>query len=274
MHVTDLKYRLSPSATYKPHEATLQQAQENATKLGLPNLVFVQPSTYGNDNRCLLHALKKVGPKHGRGVVVFDPVETRFETLLEWHRLGVRGIRVNFKSVRREMEEEEMLKLLKHYVRCINPSPLDWALQLFVDMSIVPQLERFVDEYVDLHKGVRLVLDHFGSPGQLNKDLSTIKGWDAMQRIMKNSGVFVKISAPYRLSEDPEYKDLEAMTKELFKIRNGYGVVFASDWPHTRFEGMDIQPWIEKCLEWCDGDQQLIDKLFRDNARDLWDVDN
>lgn len=274
MHVCEpSRFPVSPTATYKPHEATLKEARKNAEKLGLPNLVFVQPSTYGNDNRCLLDALERVGPKHGRGVVVFDPTEIDPKTLEKWHRLGVRGARVNFKSVGREMAQEEMLKLLENYQTVIGRmDDGGWALQLFVDMSIVPQLEQFVNQYIGPKGGMKLVLDHFGSPGQLHKDLSKIKGWDAMCRIMKNSGVYVKISAPYRLSKDPEYNDLEAMAKELFIIRNGKGVVFASDWPHTRFEGLDIQPWVEKCLQWCDGDQHLINQLFRDNARELWSV--
>jgi predicted TIM-barrel fold metal-dependent hydrolase len=63
------------------------------------------------------------------------------------------------------------------------------------------------------------------------------------------------------------------LTKELLKVRGGDGVVFASDWPHTRFEGMDIKPWVEQCLEWCGDDDVLAKKLFRDNAKVLWDVD-
>ena len=273
MHVCEpLRFPVSPTATYQPHKATLKEAQKNAEILGLPNLVFVQPSTYGNDNRCLLDALQSVGPKRGRGVVVFDPTEIDPKTLEKWHSLGVRGARINFKSVGKEMAQQEMLKLLESYQKAIGRMNGGWALQLFVDMSIVPQLEEFVDRHIGAKDGMKLVLDHFGSPGQLHRDLSKVRGWDAMCRVMKNGGVYVKISAPYRLSKDPEYNDLEAIAKELFMIRNGKGVVFASDWPHTRFEGLDIQPWLEKCLQWCGGDQHLVNQLFRDNARELWSV--
>jgi predicted TIM-barrel fold metal-dependent hydrolase len=92
-------------------------------------------------------------------------------------------------------------------------------------------------------------------------------------RMMQHPNFFVKVSAPYRVSKNETWRDLEPLTKELLKARGGDGVVFASDWPHTRFEDMDIKPWVEQCLEWCGDDAVLAKKLFRDNAKVLWDVD-
>ena len=50
-------------------------------------------------------------------------------------------------------------------------------------------------------------------------------------------------------------------------------VVFASDWPHTRFEGLDIKPFVKRVMEWCEWDERLIERVFRGNAEMLWDVE-
>ncbi|MCJ1473390.1 hypothetical protein MMC13_002041 [Lambiella insularis] len=270
MHVTDPKaFPISPSATYTPHAATLPQAQDNASRLSLPNLVFVQPSTYGTDNACLLDALGRVPPAHGRGVVVFDPSTTTRAQLEHWHRAGVRGVRVNLKSVGTAMEREALWRLLRQYLAAIKPLRT-WALQLFVDLSIMDHVAPLVDE---LDGRAKLVIDHLGSPSEVKARLADMPGWEVLLRMMSSEGVFVKVSAPYRMSKDPQYRDLEGMTKALLGARGGDGVVFASDWPHTRFEGVDVRPWLERCMEWCGGNKRLQTKLFRDNARALWDVD-
>ncbi|MCJ1396215.1 hypothetical protein MMC18_009104 [Xylographa bjoerkii] len=268
MHVTDpTKYPISSSATYKPHAATLEQALENASCLSLPNLVFVQPSTYGTDNSCLLDALEHVTPAHGRGVVVFDPSTTTLKQLWEWHSIGVRGVRVNMKSVGTNMEPRALLELFRRYMDAIRPLET-WVLQLFIDLSIADHLEPIIDEL----DSVKLVIDHLGSPTEITDHLADMPGWESLQRMMRNEHVFVKVSAPYRISRDPQYHDLEGLTKALLDVRGGDGVVFASDWPHTKFEGVSVQPWVERCLEWCQNDKELQSKLFRDNARVLWDV--
>ena len=268
MHITDpTNFPISASATYAPHAAPLTQALQNASRLNLPNLVFVQPSTYGTNNACLLAALDRVGPDHGRGVVAFDPTKANITTLRQWHARGVRGVRINLKSAKQEMASSALRQLLRSYADAIRPMRT-WALELFVDMAVAGQLEEMVPEL----SGVKLVLAHLGSPGELKMPLSDMRGWDALLRMMRDGGVYVKVSGPYRSSKDPEYWDLEGLTKELFGVRGGDRVVFASDWPHTRFEGVDVRPWVERCLEWCEGDEGLRDKLFRDNARELWDV--
>jgi len=272
MHVCEPSlFPLSASAKYQPHAATLTEAHTIiGTKLGLRKLVFVQPSTYGNDNVCLLDALAKVGPSMGRGVVVFDPASTSLEQLKKWHQIGVRGVRVNLKSVSRVMEPEEFQATLLAYANAIRPMKT-WVLQLYVDLAMMKQVEPLMERL-----DVKVVIDHFGSPekGRLMPagKLSEMQGWDSLLAFMKHPTAFVKISGPYRFSNDPEFKDIEPLAKELFAIRGGKGCVFASDWPHTRFESVDISPWVDRCVEWCESDAQLLESLFRYNAEELWDV--
>lgn len=84
---------------------------------------------------------------------------------------------------------------------------------------------------------------------------------------------YVKLSAPYRISKDETLKDLEPLAKELLRVAGMSRAVFASDWPHTRYEGLDIKPYIKTLLEWCGHDEALIERVFKRNAENLWDVE-
>ncbi len=116
-------------------------------------------------------------------------------------------------------------------------------------------------------------LEHFASPAFLSLDPAKQPGWDALKRIMEDSRVYVKISVPYLFSKDSEFKDLESLTKSFLSMRNGEGVVFASDWPHTQSRGFDAKPFMDGFIEWCNGDKELQRKLFQENAKELWDVE-
>lgn len=282
MHVSDpAKYPLAKAATYKPHTATLQEAQANARQLNVPNLVFVQPSTYGNDNSCMLDALKTVGTSNGRGVAVFDPNDIDEAELREWHEVGVRGVRINLKSVGKSLDAGELRSLLKRYDECIAPLKT-WAIQVYVDLAVVPQVLAAARE---IEMKAKLVVDHIGqppsiSPGATTEDINALPGWkELVHEVATNPRFYLKVSAPYRLTKDMSYAALEPAVRELVEAsrkRKGDewgGLVFASDWPHTRFEGqqLGINRWMELLCEWV-GDEEGVKRLFRGNALKLWDV--
>ena len=244
----------------------MTEAVSNASRLNLPNMVFVQVSTYGNDNTWILDALKEVGPSRSRGVVSFDPDTIDSETLQQWHELGVRGVRLNLRSTGRELSKEEIQSVLRKYAEKLRPLKT-WSIGLYADMAMLDHVHPLVEEL-----GVKIVLEHFGSPASLPLDPEREPGWDALKKMMEDPRVFAKISAPYIFSKDPEFNDLEVLVKSLLAMRNGNGVVFASDWPHTQSKGYDAKPFVEKCMEWCDRSEELKTKLFRDNAKRLWDV--
>ncbi|WEW54689.1 hypothetical protein PRK78_000111 [Emydomyces testavorans] len=274
MHIIDpQRYPLAANAQYQPQTHTLSEATQFESTLGIPNLVLVQPSIYGLDNSCLLDALRELGPHHrGRGVVVIDPPNIRPDTLRAWHQLGVRGARLNLQSVGTQLSAEALARSVRQHADIIRA--LGWVLQLYIPLSSVPAL---VDVVPGL--GVRVCLDHFASPalpatsdaGSSVFDPYSLSGFAELISLLEQGSTYVKISAPYRLSEDPDLKQLGVMVKELMRVAPDR-LVFATDWPHTRFEGLDISPFVEKCLGWCGGDTGLVDKLFRWNAEELWDA--
>ena len=268
MHVIEPgRFPLSASAQYKPKPHTLEDAYAFYKLLGIKKMVFVQVSPYGNDNSCLIDALRQVGPENGRGVVQFDPTTIKSTTLDEWHEIGVRGVRVNLVSVGRSVGFEELKRELHSYAKVL--APMDWVLNLYVPLALTQELEKIVPEL-----GVRLCLDHFASPspsGATEDSLQSMPGFKSLFNLLKGGQTWLKLSAPYRISKDPEYRDLEPLAKMLLKDAPDR-VVYATDWPHTRFEHVDSVHFINKCFQWTNSDEKMTTKLFRTNAEELWDI--
>lgn len=270
MHVTSPAYPLAPTAVYVPSLHTLQHAMNFEHTIGISNIVLVQPSIYGNDNSCLLDALSVIGPRHGRGVVGIDPDTVDMSTLRTWHTLGVRGVRLNLKSTNVHFTEVSLKSLLKRYADAIRP--LDWVLELFIGMEHIPILEHTAGDF-----GVRLAIAHFGAPALPSMDKRVypldpyeLAGFQSLLNLLKGGKTWVKLSAAYRFDEDPEMRGIEAVARELLRHASDR-VVFASDWPHTRFEGLNVRPFVEQCLAWTE-DAGLTEKVFCTNARELWDA--
>lgn len=278
MHIIDAeRYPFVADAQYTPPSHVLSEALEREAELGIDKIVLVQPSVYGNDNSCLLEGLRARGPEHARGVVAFDPLTTKPATLRKWHDLGVRGVRVNFQSVGKKItNERELEQLLRRYADLIRP--LDWVLQLYISLSAVGMLERILPPL-----RIKVCLDHFGCPSLLpdlyanNEDeeeryARILADISSLARLLDYSRTYVKISAHYRLCKD--VTQLEPIARMLLTVANGEKVVFGTDWPHTRYSGLNIEPFIQVVLDWCDADEGLINRVFRDNAATLWDAPN
>jgi len=272
MHVVDpVRFPLAANAQYEPHPHTLADAKAFYSRFGIENMVFVQPSIYGNDNSCMLEALAELTPKHGRAVVALDPKTIDRKTMEKWHAIGVRGARLNLVSVGREVDEEELRAELESYAKVLKP--FNWVLQLYIPLKLAMPLVNIVPDL-----GVKVCIDHFGSPA-LPRPFDPSRtiypydmpGFASLVSLLQAGNTWVKLSAPYRLSQDLEMRDLDPIGTELI-IKGGNRVLYSTDWPHTRFENINSVPFIEKCLEWCGGDASLIEKLFRTNAEELWDA--
>ena len=276
MHVVEPeRFPVSKTAVYQPSVHTLQDALSFESMLGVENLVFVQPSIYGTDNSCLLNALAKLGPSRGRGVVVVDPATIQSETLDEWHALGVRGLRVNLQSVGKVMEQSELEETLLRHAEIARPR--NWVIEVYLPLKMVPMLESVVPRL-----GVSVCIDHFGSP-----DLSpvlraldngpfnpyTLPGFRSLISLIQAGSTYIKVSAPYRLTTNRTMCELKAMAREFLAAAPNR-VIYATDWPHTRFTGVDISPFTEWCLDLCDGNPGLAEKLFRRNTERMLGVDS
>ncbi|KAE8373576.1 hypothetical protein BDV26DRAFT_62542 [Aspergillus bertholletiae] len=273
MHVVEPhRFPIDAGAVYRPSTHTIEEALAFESSLGIENIVLVQPSIYGYDNSCLLEALRHIGPSRGRGVVVVDPLNIDTQTLSEWHLLGVRGVRVNLRSVGKVMDQDELAQTLLQHAEIVRP--FGWAIQVYVPLDMIPLLEPIVPQL-----GVKLCIDHFGGPDLLTTDCKegisfdpySLPGFSSLVSLLRAGNTYVKISAPYRLSKDREMRDIEMMAHELLREAPNR-VLFATDWPHTRFRGTDIAPFTELCLRVCGKDPELAERVFRRNAEELLDA--
>lgn len=154
-----------PPSNVKPlQEATMGQALANAKRLGLPNMVFVQLSTYGNDNTWVLDALKEVGPARGRGVVAFEPEHVDLQTVQQWHDLGVRGVRLNLRSSKTVYSKTEIQSVLRKYAEKLRPMKT-WSIGLYADTEVLNHVRTLMSELQ-----VKIVLEYFASPAILPLD--------------------------------------------------------------------------------------------------------
>lgn len=267
MHVVDPKrYPLAAGAVYEPSVHSVWDAVSFENTVGMRNIVLVQPSIYGNDNSAVLDALRALGPKRARGVIVFDPSEMTASSLELLHTLGVRGVRLNLASTGKKPDIGAFKKTIQTYAALVKP--LGWMVQIYLPMEMLPALESTIR---DLE--VKICLDHFAQPtstqhggGSHSFDPYTIDGFSSLIRLLKEGHTFVKFSAPYRVKL--EGHELDAVAKEILRVRDDRAV-FATDWPHTRFEGLDIKPFEERCLEWAE-EAGCVEKVFSSNAKELW----
>jgi len=271
MHVTLPGYALATEAEYTPKVHTMRDADLFEQTINISNVVLVQPSIYGVDNSCLIHALKTIGPRHARGVICIDPEVVNLAELARWHELGVRGVRINLKSTNRRYTPEQLQYLLRQYANIIRP--FGWVLELFIAMETITVIESIVEEL-----NVKICIAHCGAPKlpPMEKrdqplDPYDLAGFRSLVRLARSSRTWVKLSAAYRFDEDPEMRGIEVVAKELIRVAPDK-MVFASDWPHTRFEGMDVRPFVDRCLKWTAA-VGVTNEVFCLNAKELWDIE-
>ncbi|KAK7991056.1 hypothetical protein PG990_015336 [Apiospora arundinis] len=254
MHIVDPRFPLAKDTLHKPEYHTFADWQRFAETVGIPRPVFVQPSFYGHDNSCLLEGLRLLGPSRARGVVTFDTAATPFSS---------DGV---------VLTQAELAATLQTYADAIRP--LRWVVQIYMDMAAIPLLEPLVPGL-----GVPVCIDHMGHPPLADlpayaqtQDPTVIPGFDALARLLRSERghTYVKLSGAYRMATDADgVTDVLPVARELLRTAERR-VVFATDWPHTRYYGVDVRPWVGACLDLCDGDQARIERLFKSNAEELW----
>ena len=270
MHAVDpLKFPLAKDAKYQPSPHTIHDAQEFLSPLGISKMIIVQPSIYNNDNACTIDALKRLGPKNGRAVIQFDPETTSLDQLKQWNELGVRGVRLNFKSVGAKPESASLAAKLHKYADAVRS--LGWVLELYIGMEDIPLLEPIVPDLGD----VKICIDHLGhpSPASLSTAQSStvLPGFNNLANLLRLDNVWVKVSAAYRLDKDPEHPLIQSLARWILRTRPDR-CVFATDWPHTRFEGIDVTSYLEQLFNWCDAENVPLKKVLVDNAEELFDA--
>jgi 2-pyrone-4,6-dicarboxylate lactonase len=215
------KYPMVANRTYTPPEASVAQLLALRKKLGIARNVLVQPSFYGTDNSCMLDALAQLGDT-ARGVAVVAPTISDAD-LKAMDAKGVRGVRLNLETAgnRDPKAAQAMLTAMAKKV-----APLKWHVQIYAALPVIAQLSSTI-----LDSPAPVVVDHFGGM-VLNADEQP-RGYQGLVDLARTGKVYVKLSAPYRVSKAKDYADLNSYAQSLIYARRDH-MLWGSDWPHTQ----------------------------------------
>lgn len=164
----------------------------------------------------------------------------------------------------------------------------DWVVQLYTPLSALTYLHDTI-----LESGVTVVFDHFGHTlvgSKTNVMMNTYDpyrtlGFPQLIDLVQKKIAFVKISGPYRDSNQaPFYEDMRVVAETIINAGPDM-VVYGSDWPHTKskegndevggrlqvqdFQDINDAALVEVTKDWAGSDAQ-VQRLFVDNPRRLW----
>jgi predicted TIM-barrel fold metal-dependent hydrolase len=217
------RFPYAETRTYTPGTASVADLQSFRRDLAVDRLVLVQPSVYGDDNRCLLNALHELGPGISRGIAVIDPARTGDADLRALAQSGVVGVRVNLKAKGEDRAAAAVLAVAETISRV---AAAGLAVQIYVDLPLVEALAAVIAA-----ASVPVILDHFaGARAALGLEQP---GFSALLRLLDIGKIWIKLSATYRASHPaPDYQDVAALARTLI-FTNPERLIWASDWPHT-----------------------------------------
>jgi predicted TIM-barrel fold metal-dependent hydrolase len=214
------RFPFSPSRTYTPEPATVEEMRDLHRALHTERVVIVQPSVYGTENACLLDAIKQVGAG-ARGVAVIDG-QTSEAALDEMYRSGIRGIRLNLQTAF-QADPAAARQLFQGAAERVKTRK--WHIQIYARLAVIQALKDLV-----MAAPVPIVFDHFGG-AQASLGVGQ-PGFDALLDVVQKGKAYVKISAPYRSStQAPDYPDAAPLAKALIAA-NPRRVLWGTDWPH------------------------------------------
>jgi predicted TIM-barrel fold metal-dependent hydrolase len=205
--------------SYAPRPAPIDDWKRAFMAFGIQRLVVVQPSCYGTDNRCLLETLIALDGR-ARGVVDIDSSISE-RGLMELHYAGVRGVRVNARSV----GARDPVVLSKRIAAIAERiSPYGWHVQIYAESAVITAIADVLRD-----APCPIVLDHMGGAHveQTAVDLRILC------TLLREGNCWVKLSGAYRVSEQCEkFTDSIQIARTLLDS-NSERIVWGSDWPHT-----------------------------------------
>lgn len=265
------RYPLATERQYTPGQARLEDLLRLHDQLGIERVVIVHPSPYASDNSCTVDALLALGER-GRGVAVIDE-KTSDAQLQAMHDAGVRGVRINLETDGIHDPALATRQLLWAHDRIKD---LGWHLQIYTNLAVFASLEPALDQL-----SVPVVLDHFC---RAQAALGPTQAYfDTLLQRVRQGQVWVKLSAPHRISTAPDCADAAVMVHALIAA-NPDRLLWGSDWPHPgaapgkprqrevveAFHPIDDGRALNRLVEWVT-DRVTLTKILTDNPAKLYD---
>jgi 2-pyrone-4,6-dicarboxylate lactonase len=251
------RYPYSTDLRYRPPHAPLEDYLEHARELGIGRYVFVQPSAYGRDNRCMLDAMRRIGLEKCRGIVDIDEdaPAAEFERL---NALGVRGVRVNVNPIKPPepgFSQVILGRIDKLDAKC---APLGWMLDFltpgWLTRELLPVFGRLKSPFSIAHLGMFPAMEGPRQPGFV-EFLDFARGCGRC---------WVKLTGAYRISLEPGLADTVPMARAVIAALPER-VIWGSDYPHLSFADRVDSRQLFRLLEDWAPDRGVRQKILQDN---------
>jgi predicted TIM-barrel fold metal-dependent hydrolase len=215
------RYPQIPTRTYQAAEAPLAALKAQGAASGVTRFVIVQPSFYGFDNTLLLESLDALAGD-GRGAAVIDPA-TPEVLLADFAERGVRGLRLNLYSTVAGRERRQIDSLFTPLAEIA--AGMGWHVEVIAGIDVLLGAADLL-----ARSRVPVVIDHYGLYGPATPQSERGR---ALLDFFRLPNVWIKLSAPYRVSDDPlcTRPDPAWLTAIVEAAPNR--CVWGSDWPHS-----------------------------------------
>lgn len=168
---------------------------------------------------------------------MIDPETVTPAELAEMHANGIRGIRVNMYRYG-AMHDVALQKIaLTAHAGALDGHCTGWSMAFtHTHPEFWGELKPVIAQEI-VPRGIRLVTDHFALlkgasmlPAELEGDVMQQEGFEDILDMVRTGHLFVKISAPYRIStQAPYFQDLKPLVRALFDA-NPQQLLWGSDW--------------------------------------------
>jgi predicted TIM-barrel fold metal-dependent hydrolase len=255
------RYPYGVDLRYKPPLAPLEDYLELARHLGIERFVLVQPSAYGRDNRCMLDAMREVGPAKCRGIVDVDENAPDAE-LARLDAAGVRGVRVNVNPIKPPEPGFSGTMLARTERLDARCAELGWMLDFltpgWLTRELLPAMRKLKSRFTIAHMGMFPAKEGPRQPG-FREFLAFLRESDR---------AWVKFTGTYRMSVAPGFADVAPMARVLIETAPGR-IIWGSDYPHLSFADKVSSVELFNLLgEWADEPQRR--KILVDNPQRLF----
>jgi len=229
---------------------------------GFERTVLVQPSCFGKDNSCQLDAAKLYGLENSRVIVDLEDDCSDAE-LDELSKRGACGIRINVRPIEpltAGLAERLLPRIALWEKRC---QEIGWMLDfLFPDWlttEMIPHLEKIRVPFTIAHMGMNKACNGVSS-----------EGFQRLLGLVSNGEGYcwIKITAPYRISTNPEYRDVVPMAQAMLKAAPNR-LLWGSDFPHASFEQHNTMR-IFNLIEQYAPEEALRNQLLVKNPAELY----
>jgi len=253
-------YPAVANARYDWPGATLEQYLDIADHLSIARVVFVQPSYYGADNRCMFDAMRRVSRPHR--AVIFLPDEVTSRELDAMHEIGVRGLRLDlFRTADEGASLADMEMMLDRAAALA--APLGWHVEIYGPGHITHQM---IAAFGRMR--VPVSINHFGYMSQA-EGMGDAHFQDFVS-LVGSSGCWVKLTAPYRL-KPASAERATWMGRQLIDAAPDR-IIWGTDWPHIPQGSLDTGALFNELLNWCPNEARR-NAILVDNPARLYGFD-